>query len=62
VKIEAEGMTHITVVSVLGQVVYDADVNGDEVELNMAQYTAGVYVVRIATETGVSTHRVTVVR
>ena len=62
VKIEAEGMNHITVVSVLGQVVYGADVNGDELELNMAQYNAGVYVVRIATETGVSTQRVTVVR
>ena len=62
VKIEARGMSHITVVSVLGQVVYDADVNGDELELNMAQFNAGVYVVRIATENGVSTQRVTVVR
>jgi hypothetical protein len=62
VKIEAEGMTHITVATVLGQVVYDADVNADEIELNMAQFNAGVYMVRIATETGVSTQRVTVVR
>jgi hypothetical protein len=62
VKIEARGMNHITVVSVLGQVVFDADVTGDEIELNMAQYNTGVYVVRIATENGVSTQRVTVVR
>ena len=62
VRIEAQGMSHITVVSVLGQVVYDTDVNGNEFELNMGQYNAGVYMVRIATENGVSTQRVTVVK
>ena len=62
VTIEAAGMRHITVVSVLGQVVYDAEVDNDQVILNMSQYNAGVYVVRVATANGVSTHRVTVVR
>ena len=62
VRIEAQGMSHITVVSVLGQVMYDTDVNGNEFELNMGQYNAGVYMVRIATENGVSTQRVTVVK
>ena len=62
VKIEAQGMRHITVVTVLGQVVYDTDVTADEYELNMAQWNAGVYMVRIATENGVSTQRVTVVK
>ena len=62
VKVEAQGMRHITVVSVLGQTVYDADVTADEIELNMAQFNAGVYVVRIVTESGISTQRVTVVR
>ena len=42
--------------------VYDADVNADELELNMAQFNTGVYVVRIVTENGVSTQRVTVVK
>ncbi len=62
VTIEAAGMRHITVTSVLGQVVYDAEVDNDQVILNMSQYNAGVYVVRVATANGVSTHRVTVVR
>ena len=62
VKIEANGMRHITVVSTLGQVVFDADIEGDEYQINMAQFNTGVYVVRIATENGVSTQRVTVVR
>ena len=62
VKIEAEGMNHITVVSVLGQVVYDAQVEGNETMLNMAQFNAGVYVVRVNTVNGIMTKRVTVVR
>ena len=62
VKIEANSMRHITVVSVLGQVVYDTELTADEYELNMAQFSAGVYMVRIATANGVSTQRLTVVR
>ena len=62
VKIMAKAMQHITVVSALGQVVYDAEVNADELDLNMARFNAGVYVVRIVTETGTTTQRVTVVR
>ena len=62
VTIQAKGMQHITVVSVLGQVVYDADVDTDEVILNMAQYSAGMYTVRVMTENGVHVERVSVVR
>ncbi|MBR3427039.1 MAG: T9SS type A sorting domain-containing protein, partial [Bacteroidales bacterium] len=62
VTIQAAGMNHITVMSVLGQVVYDAEVSSDEVILNMSQFNAGVYVVRIVTANGVGTRRVTVVK
>ena len=62
VTIEAAGMQHITVVSVLGQVVYDADVDTDHCVLNMSQYVAGMYTVRVMTENGVRVERVTVVR
>jgi len=62
VTIQANGMSHITVVSVLGQVVYDADVDTNEVILNMSQYSAGMYTVRVVTENGVRVERITVVR
>ncbi|MCR5645026.1 MAG: T9SS type A sorting domain-containing protein, partial [Bacteroidales bacterium] len=62
VTIEAEGMNHITVASVLGQVVYDADVDADRLELNLGQYNAGLYLVRISTVNGVSVKRVSVVK
>ena len=62
ITIQAQNMNRITVVSVLGQVVYDAEIDGSEYHINMAQFNAGVYMVRIATENGVSTQRVTVVK
>jgi hypothetical protein len=62
VTIQANGMSHITVVSVHGQVVYDADVDTNEVILNMSQYSAGMYTVRVVTENGVRVERITVVR
>ena len=62
ITINAQNMNRITVVSVLGQVVYDAEVEGEQQIINMAQFNAGVYMVRIATENGVSTQRVTVVK
>ena len=50
--IKAEGMTRITIINTLGQVVYDNDVNTDNEVINMSQYDAGIYMVRITTETG----------
>ena len=60
VTIQANDMSPITVVSTLGQVVFDTDVKGDEYIMNMGQYNTGVYMVRIATENGVAVKRVTV--
>jgi hypothetical protein len=62
VTIQAAGMSRITVVSVLGQVVYDTELNADEYTLNMAQFNAGMYMVRIHTEEGVTVKRVTVMQ
>ena len=62
VTIEAEGMSHITVVNALGQVVYDADIDADMTQLNLGQYNAGLYMIRINTVAGVKVERVTVVK
>jgi hypothetical protein len=62
VTIQAQGMSRITVVSVLGQVVYDTELNADEVTLNMGQFNAGMYMVRVYTENGVTVKRVTVMQ
>ena len=62
ITIEAEGMTRLTVVNELGQVVYDAEVNNDTETLNMSQFGVGVFMVRIYTENGWSVKRVSVIR
>jgi hypothetical protein len=60
VTIQAKGMNHITVLNTLGQMVYDANVSGDLQTLDMGQYEAGVYMVRVVTENGTSVQRVVV--
>ena len=60
VTIQAMNMHRITVVSVLGQVVYDTEVDQDEVILNMSQFNTGMYMVRVYTDNGVTVKRVTV--
>ena len=60
--INATAMTHVSVFNAMGQMVYDQAVDADELTLNMSQYEAGVYMVRIDTENGSSVKRITVVK
>lgn len=62
VTIDAEGMQRLTVVNELGQVVYDAEANNDTETLDMSQFGAGVYMIRIYTENGMGIKRVSVIR
>ncbi len=56
--IKAEGMTHLTIVNTMGQVVYDNDVNSDNEVINMSQYDAGLYIVHIITDKGSAVRKV----
>ena len=58
--ISAENMTRITITNTLGQVIFDQQVSSDNEMINMSQYEAGVYMVRITTENGVAVERITV--
>ena len=60
--IKAEDMKRITIVNTMGQVIYDQEVMSDSKDINMSQFESGVYMVRITTENGVATQRVTVVK
>ena len=62
VKIEVEGMTHVTVVNMLGQVVYEKALEGNETTVDMSQFELGLYFVRVNTTNGVMTRRVIVTR
>lgn len=59
-NINAENMRRITIVNALGQMVYDREVNSDETIINMSQFDAGIYLVRITTDNGVAVKRVSV--
>ena len=60
--IETEGMSHVTIMNTLGQTVYDAPANANQMVLNLSQYGTGMYLIRISTDKGVSMKRVSVVK
>lgn len=62
VKIEAENLRHISVFNVLGQKVYEEQVDGDELEINLSGCEPGVYLIRIETASGVTTKQVVVTK
>ncbi len=62
ITIEAEGMQRLMVLNELGQVVYEAEVSTESETLNLSQFGAGIFMVRIYTESGIATKRVTVIR
>ena len=59
----SQAMTHLTIVNYVGQVVYDASITDQtSLTLNTGAYDAGVYVVRITTDNGVVTKRMTITK
>jgi hypothetical protein len=62
ITIKANGMTRVSVVNALGQMVYNAEVDADELVLNMGQYNAGMYLVNIVTVNGSTVKRVVVTK
>lgn len=59
-NVTVEAMSRITIVNALGQVVYDREVNSNNEVVNMSQYEAGVYMVRVVTDKGVAVKRIMV--
>lgn len=61
INIEVEGMTHVTVYNMLGQFVYDADVEGDMMKINVSDWNEGIYLIRIESAQGQLSRRVSIV-
>jgi len=62
VTIEVEGLNRVTVINALGQTVYDALADANQLVLDLSQYGAGMYLIRISSKTGVHVKRVSVVK
>ena len=60
--IEGEGLSHVSVYNTIGQCVYEANCEGNMTEVSLGNVETGVYMVRIATENGIVTKRVTVIK
>ncbi|RLB62340.1 MAG: hypothetical protein DRH08_12625, partial [Deltaproteobacteria bacterium] len=59
----SQAMTRITVINYVGQVVYDKELNDEHsLTLNGATLDAGVYIVKITTENGLVTKRLTMTK
>ncbi len=58
----AENMKRITIINALGQFVYDRNTNSDNEIINVSSYDSGIYMLRITTEDGVTTNRITVIK
>ncbi len=61
VKIEAEGIKNVNVFNGLEQIIFENAVSGDVFEYDFSGNEAGVYYIKVETEKGVETKRVTVI-
>ena len=62
ITVEADGMRRITVSNAIGQILVDEETGDDTMQVNLGQFAAGTYVVRIYTENGTAIKKVNVVR
>ena len=60
--VEGEGLQHVTVYNSIGQKVYDADCEGNTTVISLNNVESGLYMVRIATENGNLTKRITIIK
>lgn len=61
-NINISTMTNISVFNSLGQMVYDSKVDSDKEVINMSQFDAGVYMIRVTTERDVITKSIIVTK
>ena len=60
--VEGEAMNHIAVYNLMGQKVYEMECQGHSVDINLSSAETGIYVVRVSTDNGEVTKRITVIR
>ena len=60
--VEGQGLNHIAVYNLMGQKVYEMDCRGESVDVNLNNVETGIYMVRVITDNGDVTKRITVIR
>ncbi len=59
-RIEAEGMTKVTVCNMLGQMVYQQEKEGNVLNINVSSFAEGLYVVTISSREGTAVRRLSI--
>ena len=62
VTIKAQGLRHITLSNMLGQILTDQETEGDETRIDMSRFAPGTYLINIYSENGNALKRVTLIR
>ena len=56
------GMKHITLISVTGETLYEAEVDADKIALSLNEYPSGMYFIRIQGDEGTVTKKFTITK
>ena len=59
--VEGIGLNHVSVFNLMGQMVFEMDCQGESIDIDL-NVEAGVYMVRVSTESGDVTKRITIIR
>ena len=60
--VEGQGLNHVTVYNLMGQKIYEMECRGASAEINLSDAESGIYMVRVSTDNGEVTKRITVIR
>ena len=56
--LQGEGMRHVSLVSITGAIVFDSDIVGNGIVIDMARLPQGLYLLRLCTDEGVKVEKV----
>ena len=60
VTVECEGLNHVRIVNAYGQTVYNADLEGDQVHIDLSQMAKGIYMMHIEAAEGQTMKKIVV--
>ncbi len=60
VTLEGEGLNHVRIVNAFGQTVYNADLEGDQVRIDLSNFAKGIYMMHIEANGGQAVRKIVV--
>ncbi len=60
ITLEGEGLNHVRIVNAFGQTVYNADIENNQVRVDISDFAKGIYVIHIGSTNGNATRKIMV--